>query len=125
MNQKSNCFYSYSLGQKLYYSCLNEFDIVIGNSSSGLGEAPTFKIPTLNIGNRQMGRVKADSIIDCKPDKLSILSAFNLAFEESFQENLKNVVNPYGIGGASEKVIDIISNIPLQGLTNKTFFDLN
>lgn len=124
VNQKSNCFYSFSLGQKLYYSCLNEFDIVIGNSSSGLGEAPSFKIPTINIGNRQMGRIKAGSIIDCKPDKESILSAFNLAFEESFQEKLKDVVNPYGTGGASEMVIDIISNIPLQGLTNKTFFDL-
>jgi GDP/UDP-N,N'-diacetylbacillosamine 2-epimerase (hydrolysing) len=123
-NKKSNCFYSYSLGQKLYYSCLNEFDIVIGNSSSGLGEAPTFKIPTINIGNRQMGRIKADSIIDCKPDKLSILSAINLAFEEPFQEKLKNVVNPYGIGGASEKVINIITTIPLEGLTNKAFFDL-
>lgn len=125
VNHKRNCFYSYSLGQKLYYSCLNEFDIVIGNSSSGLGEAPTFKIPTLNIGNRQMGRIKADSIIDCKPDKQSLLSAFNLAFEESFQEKLKNVVNPYGIGGASEMVINIISNIPLEGLTKKKFFDLN
>lgn len=124
VNQKSNCFYSFSLGQKLYYSCLNEFDIVIGNSSSGLGEAPTFKIPTINIGNRQMGRIKAGSIIDCKPDKAAILSAFNLAFEESFQEKLKNVVNPYGTGGASEMVINIISKIPLQGLTNKKFFDL-
>jgi GDP/UDP-N,N'-diacetylbacillosamine 2-epimerase (hydrolysing) len=125
VSKKINCFYSYSLGQKLYYSCLNEFDIVIGNSSSGLGEAPTFKIPTINIGNRQMGRVKADSIIDCIPQKMSILSAVNLAFEESFQHLLKDVENPYGQGGASEKVVNIISKIPLDGLTKKSFFDLD
>ena len=121
---RDNCFYSYSLGQKLYYSCLNEFDIVAGNSSSGLGEAPTFKIPTINIGNRQMGRIKADSIIDCVPKKESILSAFNTAFDEKFQEILKNVINPYGTGGASEMVKDVVTNIRLEGLTKKTFFDL-
>ena len=121
---RNNCFYSNSLGQKLYYSCLKEFDIVVGNSSSGLGEAPTFKIPTINIGNRQMGRIKANSIIDCIPQKESIHSAFNDAFDKKFQESLKNVTNPYGNGGASEMVKDIITNIPLDGLTKKTFFDL-
>jgi GDP/UDP-N,N'-diacetylbacillosamine 2-epimerase (hydrolysing) len=124
VSKRKNYFYSASLGQKLYYSCLNEFDIVIGNSSSGLGEAPTFKIPTINIGNRQKGRVKADSIIDCIPDKHSIISAFNLAFEETFQKMLKNVENPYGKGGASEMVLNTILNIPLNGITKKTFFDL-
>lgn len=124
VSKRKNYFYSASLGQKLYYSCLNEFDIVIGNSSSGLGEAPTFKIPTINIGNRQKGRVKADSIIDCIPDKHSIISAFNLAFEDTFQKMLKNVENPYGKGGASEMVLNTILNIPLNGITKKTFFDL-
>lgn len=124
VSKRKNYFYSASLGQKLYYSCLNEFDIVIGNSSSGLGEAPTFKIPTINIGNRQKGRVKADSIIDCIPDKHSIISAFNLAFEETFQKMLKNVENPYGKGGASEMVLNTILNVPLNGITKKTFFDL-
>ncbi len=124
VSKRKNYFYSASLGQKLYYSCLNEFDIVIGNSSSGLGEAPSFKIPTINIGNRQKGRVKADSIINCIPDKHSIISAFNLAFEETFQKMLKNVENPYGKGGASEMVLNTILNIPLNGITKKTFFDL-
>jgi len=124
VNKRKNCFYSHSLGQKLYYSCLNEFDIVVGNSSSGLGEAPTFKIATINIGNRQKGRIKADSIIDCLPQKESILSAIKKVSEDEFQYNLKNVTNPYGTGGASELVTDIISNISLVGLNKKTFFDL-
>jgi len=124
VKSRENCFYSYSLGQKIYYSCLKEFDIVMGNSSSGLGEAPTFKIPTINIGNRQMGRIKAGNIIDCEPNMESILYAFNAAFDEKFQDNLKNVVNPYGAGGASELVKDVITNISLKGLTKKTFFDL-
>ena len=124
VKSKNNRFYSYSLGQKLYYSCLNEFDIVIGNSSSGLGEAPSFKIPTINIGNRQTGRIKAASIIDCIPQKESILMAFKEAFEDDFQNRLKNIINPYGMGGASEKVSDIISCISLDGITKKTFYDL-
>ena len=124
VKERKNCFFSASLGQKLYFSCLKEFSVVVGNSSSGLGEAPTFKIPTINIGNRQAGRIKASSIIDCDPEKKSILSAFDKAYSATFQSKLETVINPYGAGGASEAIVDIIINIPLAGLNKKIFYDL-
>ena len=99
-------------------------DAVVGNSSSGLTEAPSFKIATINIGDRQKGRIKASSVIDCKPDKNSILKAFSRLYACEFQQNLKNIVNPYGDGCASKKIIEIIKKVDLSIILKKSFYDL-
>ncbi len=112
-----------SLGQLRYLSLLQYVSAVVGNSSSGLIEAPSFKVPTINIGDRQKGRLKAMSVIDCKPVKSDILNAFAKIHSEQFQKLLPTVENPYGDGGASKKIIDILSRISLDNILKKTFFD--
>ncbi|MCG2775784.1 MAG: UDP-N-acetylglucosamine 2-epimerase [Desulfobacterales bacterium] len=113
-----------SLGQLRYLSAMQFVDGVVGNSSSGLAEAPTFKIGTINIGDRQRGRIKADSVIDCKPTKESILTAIIKLYSEEFQNNLKTVKNPYGEGGAAEKIKKIIKEIDLSDILKKKFYDI-
>ena len=113
-----------SLGQLRYLSCIKHIDAVLGNSSSGLIEVPSFRKPTINIGARQEGRLKAESVIDCKPLKSEISNALDTAFSDKFQEKLSHVENPYGDGGASDKIVEIISSFPLKGLVMKTFYDL-
>jgi len=113
-----------SLGQLNYLSLLQSVDGVIGNSSSGLIEAPTFKVGTINIGDRQAGRVRADSIIDCGAAHAEILAAMTKLFSEKFQESLKSVENPHGRGGASRRIIDVLLNLDLSKLQKKKFFDL-
>jgi len=114
-----------SLGQTRYLSCLNHVDGVVGNSSSGLAEAPTFKIGTINIGDRQKGRLKADSVIDCEPDEQSISNAIRKLYSMEFQQKLANVKNPYGSGGASEAIVNILKEISLDGILKKEFYNLN
>ena len=114
-----------SLGQTRYLSCLNHVDGVIGNSSSGLAEAPTFKIGTINIGDRQRGRIKARSVIDCEPNEPSITSAIKKLYSSDFQNKLTTVKNPYGCGGASESIVNILNEVSLDGLLKKKFCNLN
>jgi GDP/UDP-N,N'-diacetylbacillosamine 2-epimerase (hydrolysing) len=113
-----------SLGQLNYLSTLKFVDGVVGNSSSGLLEVPSFKKGTINIGDRQRGRLKAESVIDCNSDKKSITSAIAKLYSDSFQTMLKTVENPYGTGGASEKVVDILNGIQLEDVLKKSFFNL-
>ena len=113
-----------SLGQLRYLSCLQYVDAVVGNSSSGLLEAPTFRKGTVNIGNRQAGRLRADSVIDCEPTQEDISAALTKLYSADFQQSLVDVVNPYGEGGASLKIVEEISRVPLEGLVRKTFFDI-
>jgi len=113
-----------SLGQLRYLSCIKHIDAVLGNSSSGLIEVPSFRKPTINIGARQEGRLKADSVIDCKPEKGEILKAVERSLSEDFQSKLESVRNPYGNGGASKKIVEIISSIDLHSLIKKQFYDL-
>ena len=113
-----------SMGHIKYLSTLQFVDGVIGNSSSGLAEAPTFRIGTVNIGDRQKGRLKANSIIDCEPSKKSIQNAVDMLYNEDFQKMLQSVVNPYGEGGSTEKIMDILKNEPLPEETKKEFYDL-
>lgn len=123
--KKRNNAKSYkSLGQSKYLSCLKYVDGVVGNSSSGLIEAPSFNKATINIGDRQKGRLKAKSIIDCSPDKISIINAINKIYSKDFQKKLKNLINPYGDGGASESIVKIISEIKLDGIIKKKFHDI-
>jgi len=119
---KSLCFAS--LGQVRYLSALQFVDVVLGNSSSGIIEVPSFKIGTINIGDRQEGRVKASSIIDCKPNKNSILKAFDKLYSKEFQEALKITINPYGNTCASEKIIEVLKNVDLENILKKSFYDL-
>ena len=114
-----------SLGQLNYLSCIKHFDGVIGNSSSGIIEVPSFKKGTINIGDRQRGRIKASSVIDCSPDKESILNALELLYSKKFKSKLNNVVNPYGVGGVSEKIIKILEKFSLNNILKKQFHDLN
>jgi GDP/UDP-N,N'-diacetylbacillosamine 2-epimerase (hydrolysing) len=112
-----------SLGQLRYLSALKFVDACVGNSSSGLAEAPTFKIGTINIGDRQRGRIKADSVIDCEPNKESILTAIRKFYSKEFQNKLKNVKNPYGEGGATKKIKKILKEVDLADLLKKEFYD--
>ena len=96
---------------------------MVGNSSSGLAEAPTFKIGTINIGDRQRGRIRADSVIDCDPKKEAILTAVKKLYSKEFQDQLKNVKNPYGKGGASEKIKKILKEVDLTDILKKRFYD--
>ncbi|MCR4308127.1 MAG: UDP-N-acetylglucosamine 2-epimerase [Candidatus Berkelbacteria bacterium] len=113
-----------SLGQLRYLSCIKHVDGVIGNSSSGLAEVPSFNKGTINIGDRQKGRLKAKSVIDCKPDRADIGSALQQLRSPAFQRMLPHVKNPYGEGGASEKVVAVLRTRPLEKLLKKPFFDI-
>ena len=113
-----------SLGQLRYLSALQYVDAVVGNSSSGLTEAPSFKIGTINIGDRQKGRIKATSVIDCMPDRNAIIGAIQQLYSSVFQENVHDVTNPYGESGASKKIAGILSSYPLTHLLKKIFNDL-
>lgn len=112
-----------SLGQKLYFSCLQFVDGVVGNSSSGLLEVPSFKIGTINIGDRQQGRIKSSSIIDVKADKREILDAINLLYCPKFKSILKTTINPYLKNKTSEKIIETLKITDLKN-TKKYFYDI-
>ncbi|MEZ0246918.1 MAG: UDP-N-acetylglucosamine 2-epimerase [Methylophilaceae bacterium] len=113
-----------SLGQLRYLSCIRQMDGVVGNSSSGLAEVPSFRKGTINIGDRQRGRLKAGSVIDCAPERQSIAAALRTLYSPKFQAELETVRNPYGEGGASEKVVWVLQEYPLDTLLKKTFYDL-
>lgn len=113
-----------SLGHLRYLSALQYVDAVVGNSSSGLAEAPSFKIGTINIGDRQKGRIMADSVISAPPNKKGIINAFMKLYSDEFQQKLETVVNPYGDGCASTQIIHIIRDVDLKDIIKKTFYDL-
>lgn len=114
-----------SLGQLRYFSALNYVDLVIGNSSSGIVEVPSFKIPTINIGDRQKGRIKADSVLDCEPNKNSIKITIERVLSPEFQKQLAIMKNPYDGGSTSEKILNIIKNLTFDTIIKKTFYDLS
>ena len=113
-----------SLGQLLYLSCIAQVDGVVGNSSSGLIEAPSFKKGTINIGDRQRGRLQASSVINCEPNKLAVLLALQRLYSDEFQMALKKVHNPYGEGGASQKIVATVKVATFDGLLKKRFYDI-
>jgi GDP/UDP-N,N'-diacetylbacillosamine 2-epimerase (hydrolysing) len=114
-----------SLGQLRYLSCVTHVDGVVGNSSSGLAEVPSFKKGTINIGDRQRGRLQAASIINCEPNRESISAALQKLYSTDFQEGLSQVKNPYGEGGASTAIISVIKSVALDGLIKKYFYELS
>jgi GDP/UDP-N,N'-diacetylbacillosamine 2-epimerase (hydrolysing) len=113
-----------SLGQLRYFSCMQLVDGVVGNSSSGLAEAPSLAVGTINIGDRQRGRLKASSVIDCEPQQAAILAAIDTLYSAAFQRALPATVSPYGDGGASERILDVLRSAPLDGILRKSFYDL-
>jgi GDP/UDP-N,N'-diacetylbacillosamine 2-epimerase (hydrolysing) len=122
-----NSYYFSSLGQTNYLSVMSQVDIVIGNSSSGLLEAPTFKKPTVNIGRRQNGRLTAESVINCLPKSKDILHSIKLAKSDEFLSKLSSVKNPYGEGGSAKKIISILKKNKAKKILSvkKRFFDLS
>jgi GDP/UDP-N,N'-diacetylbacillosamine 2-epimerase (hydrolysing) len=113
-----------SLGQHRYLSCLKLVDAVVGNSSSGLTEAPSMGVATVNIGERQRGRLRASSVIDCEPNRYDILNAIEGIYSAEFRSKLSIVVNPYGDGGASQRIVQILQTVSLDGVVKKVFQDL-
>jgi GDP/UDP-N,N'-diacetylbacillosamine 2-epimerase (hydrolysing) len=111
-----------SLGQLRYFSIMSQVDAVIGNSSSGLIEAPSFKIGTINIGDRQKGRIKALSVIDCEPVQISIEIALQHLYSNNFQELLRTVINPYNGDRVAKKIMHVLEEYPLENILKKHFF---
>lgn len=112
-----------SLGQRRYLSAVKQATVVIGNSSSGIIEVPSFKVPTVNIGARQFGRLAAESVVNCSPSEVGIRKALEHAIDIFKSNALSSVVNPYGKGNASEEILNLIRKADLT--TIKTFHDLD
>ena len=123
VSRNNNTVSFVSMGQVKYLSALKFVDAVVGNSSSGLTEAPIFGIGTINIGDRQKGRINLVSVINCNPTKESISNAFNELYSERFQKALNVVKSPYGNGGTSEKIKNIVKNFDLNNILKKSFYD--
>lgn len=116
-----------SLGSLRYLSAMKYCEFVMGNSSSGLIETPSFKIPTVNIGDRQKGRIKAESVIDCEPTQESILEAVAKARSQEFKAFCQSIKNPNGDGDTSRKIIEHIKEYCRTNTIDlkKTFYDIN
>lgn len=120
--QHANAHVFASIGQLRYLSCMAHIDGVVGNSSSGLIEAPSFKKGTINIGDRQRGRLQAQSVINSLSDRQSISTALRQLYSDDFQSHLSRVRNPYGDGGASERILQTLKTIALDDLLKKRFY---
>lgn len=124
VSQHANSMLFSSLGRLRYLSALQFVDAVVGNTSSGIVEAPSFKIGSINIGDRQDGRVKAKSVIDCLPTKESLSNAFEKLYSDQFQSELKNITNPYYCEQASSKIKNVLKSIHLDNIIYKKFRDV-
>lgn len=113
-----------ALGQKRYLSLLKQVDIVIGNSSSGIIEAPYYYVPTVNIGTRQTGRIKPLSVIDCEATISDVITAVEQALSTEHREKMNDMPLPYGKGKVAHQIIDVIKKIDFATLNQKSFYDL-
>ncbi|KNZ70108.1 UDP-N-acetyl-D-glucosamine 2-epimerase [Thermincola ferriacetica] len=115
-----------SMGQLKYLSAIRHVDAVVGNSSSGIIEVPSFGKPTVNIGDRQRGRVKAESVIDCEPQAEKIIEAMEKAFSPEFATFSRKVRNPYGEGNSAARIVKILKDSleSVNGLKKK-FYDID
>jgi UDP-N-acetylglucosamine 2-epimerase (non-hydrolysing)/GDP/UDP-N,N'-diacetylbacillosamine 2-epimerase (hydrolysing) len=118
---QNTCAYT-NLGQKRYYSVIEQVDAVLGNSSSGIYEVPSFKKVTINVGDRQKGRLQVPSVINCLPKKEEIIAAI----QHSFTLDCSGIVNPYGDGTSSQKILAILKG-DFEGsrLIKKRFFEVD
>lgn len=113
-----------NLGQKGYLSLLGLADAMVGNSSSGLIEAPSFNLPVVNIGNRQKGRVRGSNVLDVGYSADEIIDGINRALEGEFRKCLVDAKNPYGDGRAAQRIIRVLKTVEMDGLGIKAFQDM-
>lgn len=118
-----NSIYFSSLGHSAYLSLASVVDGVVGNSSSGILEVPSLRKATVNIGSRQLGRLYADSVINCGNEQAEIEQAIDEMYSEDFQVKLKGVINPYYVGDTAKKVINILKRESLNDMKLKCFYD--
>jgi UDP-hydrolysing UDP-N-acetyl-D-glucosamine 2-epimerase len=122
--QSSRVYLTQSMGQKRYLSAMKHCAAVIGNSSSGIIEAPSFKVPSVNIGSRQKGRLQAVSTVNCDETTDAIVTAMHYALSQPFAQQCCKSINPYGDGETSERITETLIKYPLQDILFKTFYDL-
>lgn len=122
-NNKDKSVCITSLGMKRYLSCISLVDGVIGNSSSGLIEVPSFNKGTINIGDRQRGRISGDTVIHCNPEEESIINAIKKLNSSDFKEKIRKAKNPYGEGNVSTRIYNTILSLGEMDLKKK-FYDL-
>jgi UDP-hydrolysing UDP-N-acetyl-D-glucosamine 2-epimerase len=108
------CRLAKSLGERLYLSLLRHADLMIGNSSSGLIEAPTFGLPVVNVGSRQRGRLRGANVIDVEPSREDILRGIEAAQAPAFRARARAAANPYGDGHAAPRIVDVLRAIPVD-----------
>ena len=113
-----------TLGQQRYLSALTQVNAVVGNSSSGIIEAPSIPVPTVNLGERQRGRLRAASVIDCVEEEGAIASALERALSPAFRASLQGMASPFGTGEASVRIKETLKTVALEGVLMKTFYDL-
>jgi UDP-N-acetylglucosamine 2-epimerase (non-hydrolysing)/GDP/UDP-N,N'-diacetylbacillosamine 2-epimerase (hydrolysing) len=112
--ERKNSHVFVNLDALTYWSLLRQVDVFLGNSSSGIMETPSFALPTVNVGLRQQGRKRARNIIDAAPNAPAILEALRTAQAPAFRDSLHGMTNPYGEGSASEKIVQVLTTIPLS-----------
>ncbi|MFF3100865.1 UDP-N-acetylglucosamine 2-epimerase [Viridibacillus arvi] len=113
-----------SLGQLRYLNAIQHCAAVIGNSSSGLVEVPVFLKPTVNIGDRQRGRLKAESVIDCNFEKEDIINAISKSIDKVFLQKIQSMNQVYGEGNTSEQMVSVLKKISLDSILKKKFYDI-
>jgi GDP/UDP-N,N'-diacetylbacillosamine 2-epimerase (hydrolysing) len=122
---KKNAAISFtSMGQLYYLSAMKHVDAVVGNSSSGIVEAPSFKVPTVNIGDRQKGRIQTKSVINCSPTKDAIIKALKHALSPEFKQSIQDMTNPYEKGDTAKSIKKIIKKFDLRNILKKEFYDM-
>lgn len=119
------CLVAISLGMRRYLSAMKHCTAVVGNSSSGILEAPSLKVPTVNIGDRQKGRIQAASILNCEPKSEAIRQTVDRAVSHDFQKGLLDVLNPYDMPGTYAMIVGLLENIDTSSIAGKTFYDLS
>lgn len=118
------CMAVASLGLVRFLSAMKMCAAVVGNSSSGILEAPSLKVPTVNIGDRQKGRVRAPSIVDCKPDSESVKNAMDAVLNDAFRAGIQNMESPFEKCGTADEIVKVVASIKLEGLLKKSFYNL-
>ncbi|MNY49267.1 GDP/UDP-N,N'-diacetylbacillosamine 2-epimerase (hydrolyzing) [compost metagenome] len=125
VNKHSDYSIAYvSMGNLRYLSAMQFMTAVVGNSSSGIIETPSFKIPTINIGNRQKGRIQAKNIININCVKAELEQAFEDVKDKAYVKGLDFIINPYRNGNTTEQIIEILKNIDLDVLQTKSFYTI-
>jgi UDP-hydrolysing UDP-N-acetyl-D-glucosamine 2-epimerase len=122
---RPDCVYRQSLGRRLYLEMLNHADAMVGNSSSGIIEAASFRLPVVNVGERQRGRFAPANVISCAGDADSVTAAWKRALDPAFRSSLADLNNPYGDGRSVERVLATLATVPLdRRLIVKRFVDV-